>query len=284
MKVTVGLIQMTSLEDPAKNLQKAIAKIRRAANRGARVICLQELFRTRYFCQSRNRRFFDLAESISGPTIKVLSMIAREKKVVLIAPLFEQSPNGAYHNSAVVMDADGVPMGIYRKTHIPDEPRYYEKFYFKPGNLGFPVFKTRYGRFGVLICWDQWFPEAARIAALKGAEILFYPAAIGWYQAEPRQLAESELQKWEIVQRGHAVANALYVASVNRVGREGQLVFWGNSFVADPSGNVIARATRNKEQILLAECDLSQLKKVRQAWPFFRDRRPGIYQTLTGKR
>ncbi|MBI4522742.1 MAG: carbon-nitrogen hydrolase [Deltaproteobacteria bacterium] len=280
--LTLGLIQMTAEEDPKKNLAKAVAGIGKAAGKGAKIVCLQELFRSRYFPQSENASRFDLAESIPGPTTDALGQLAREKEIVIVSSIFEKRAAGIYHNTAVVIDADGSIRGKYRKMHIPDDPGYYEKFYFTPGDLGFPSFQTRYAKVGALICWDQWFPEAARLVALSGAEILFYPTAIGWLSTEPPKIGRGQLNAWELIQRGHAVANGVYVAAVNRVGREGRLRFWGTSFVSDPFGEIIARAG-DREEILLARCDLRRIDETRRNWPFLRDRRVDAYDSLTAR-
>ena len=280
--VRIGLVQMSCTADPQKNLKKAVSRIKLAASEGAQVVCLEELFRTEYFCRTENSRNFDLAESIPGPATDTLCKIAGTSKTVIIASLFEKRASGVYHNTAVVIDADGKLLGKYRKMHIPDDPGFYEKFYFVPGDLGFRTFKTRYAKIGVLICWDQWFPEAARLTALGGAEILFYPTAIGWKAEEPAE-TKSYHSAWETVQRGHAIANGVYVASVNRVGREGELKFWGSSFVADPFGSVVYRASSHAEEIVLADCDLSTVEKTRREWPFLRDRRIDAYQEITSR-
>lgn len=279
-KVKLGLIQTRSEGVPAKNLKKTVQKIREAAAKGAQIICLQELFLSDYFCQSCDTEFFNLTEAIPGPTTQALSKVAREKKVVIVASLFEKRAEGVYHNTAAVIDADGKYLGKYRKMHIPDDPNFYEKFYFTPGDLGFKVFKTKYADIGVLICWDQWFPEAARLTALQGAQILFYPTAIGYSDLD-KSLAKHQAQGWETVQRGHAVANEVFVAAVNRVGREKNITFWGNSFVADPFGDVIAKASTSQEETLIVECDFNQMKEIRHGWPFLRDRRIDAYQGIT---
>ena len=281
--VTVGLIQMQASPEPQTNVEHAVAHIRAAAAQGAEIVCLQELFASRYFCQSEDTAHFRLAEPIPGPTTATLGKLAAELQVVLIVPLFEQRTPGLYHNSAVVFDADGACLGTYRKMHIPDDPGYYEKFYFAPGDLGFRTYATRYGRIGVLICWDQWFPEAARLTALAGAHILFYPTAIGWHDNEPADVARAQHEAWETVQRSHAITNGVYVAAVNRVGREGEVTFWGASFVATPSGQVLARAAHDAETTLLATCDLSAIATMRQNWPFLRDRRVDVYDALTAR-
>jgi N-carbamoylputrescine amidase len=282
-QVTVGLIQMSAGEDPKANLAKAGAGVRAAAKKGAQIVCLQELFRSRYFPQSEDVKKFSLAEPIPGPTTEGLGRLARAKGVVVITSVFERRSAGIYHNTAVVIDADGSILGKYRKMHIPDDPCYYEKFYFTPGDLGFPCFPTRHAKIGVLICWDQWFPEAARLTSLSGAEILFYPTAIGWLPNEPRSVARAQKSAWEVVQRGHAVANGIYVAAVNRVGREGKLRFWGSSFVADPLGEIVGRAREDQEEILVVRCDLKKIDETRQSWPFLRDRRIDAYGSLTAR-
>jgi N-carbamoylputrescine amidase len=279
--VSLGLIQMSCSEQPEDNLAKAIERITRAAQQGAQIVCLQELFRSRYFCQSEDTDRFRLAEPIPGPTTEVLSHLAARNTIVLIASLFEKRAEGLFHNTAVVIDADGTLVGKYRKMHIPDDPLYYEKFYFTPGDLGFQTFQTRYARIGVLVCWDQWFPEGARLAALSGAQILFYPTAIGWHLAEKPQARQAQHEAWEIVQRGHAVANGVYVAAVNRVGTEDGLQFWGASFISDPFGRLLARASQEAEETLIASCELGKIDTVRQHWPFLRDRRIDAYGNLT---
>ncbi|MGH7811010.1 MAG: carbon-nitrogen hydrolase [Candidatus Binatia bacterium] len=279
-RVRVGLIQMSCGKNPSANLAKASDRIEIAARKGAQVVCLQELFRSRYFCQREDSRNFELAETIPGPSSRALSELARKKQLVIVASLFEKRAAGIYHNTAVVIDADGTIAGKYRKMHSPDDPLYYEKFYFTPGDLGFPSFQTRYGRIAVLVCWDQWFPEGARLAALTGAQILFYPTAIGWIPNEPRSVARTQHNAWELIQRSHAVANGVYVASVNRVGREGKIKFWGKSFVAGPFGEIVARAGGDREEILIAQCDLSKIEETRQSWPFLRDRRIDAYRPL----
>ena len=279
--VTVGLIQMSAAEDSGSNLAKAEARIRAAAKKGAQIVCLQELFRSRYFPQVEDAQKFNLAETIPGPTTEALSQAARANGMVIVSSIFEKRSAGIYHNTAVVIDADGAILGKYRKMHIPDDPCYYEKFYFTPGDLGFPCFQTRYAKIGVLVCWDQWFPEAARLVALAGAEILFYPTTIGWLKSEPRSVAQAQKSAWELIQRGHAVANGIYVAVVNRVGREGDLKFWGSSFVADPFGEIVTRAGGDREALLIARCDLGKIDETRRNWPFLRDRRIDAYGALT---
>ena len=276
----IALVQMSCETAPRRNLDKALARIEEAAARGAKVICLQELFRSRYFCQSEEARNFDLAEPIPGPSSEALSAAAAAHKVVVVGSLFERRTEGIYHNTAVVLDADGRLAGRYRKMHIPDDPHYYEKFYFTPGDLDFTAHRTAHATVGALVCWDQWFPEAARLVALAGAQIVFYPTAIGWERGEVETVRRRQLQAWETVQRGHAIANGMFVAVVNRVGTEDSLEFWGNSFVADPFGEVIARAGASAEEILIADCDLSLIEETRRNWPFLRDRRIDAYGDL----
>jgi N-carbamoylputrescine amidase len=282
-KVTLGLIQMSAGVNPTANLNKAFERIAAAAKKGAQIVCLQELFRSRYFCQSENPKNFRLAESIPGPTTDALSELAAEREIVIVASVFERRSAGIYHNTAVVIDADGAIAGKYRKMHIPDDPLYYEKFYFTPGDLGFPSFQTRYAKVGALVCWDQWFPEGARLAALSGAQILFYPTAIGWIPNEPPAVAQQQRAAWELIQRSHAVANGVYVASVNRVGREGKVKFWGHSFVAGPFGVIVALAGGERDEILLAKCDLGKIEETRQSWTFLRDRRIDAYGSLSSR-
>ena len=283
--VTLGLIQSSCSPDPAANLQKTLAAVERAAAQGARIICTQELFRSQYFCQSEDHRHFGLAEEIPGPSTEAFQALAQARGVVIIASLFERRAPGLYHNTAVVIDADGSLLGRYRKMHIPDDPLYYEKFYFTPGDLGFRTWHTRYARIGVLICWDQWYPEAARLTALQGAEILFYPTAIGWHPAEKASLGEQQHASWETVQRGHAIANGCYLAAPNRIGHEklcGEgIQFWGQSFVAGPSGEVLARASVDREELLVVPIDLAKVESTRTHWPFLRDRRIDAYGDLT---
>jgi N-carbamoylputrescine amidase len=277
----IGLVQMACSPDPAANLARAVKGIREAAGRGAAVVCLQELFRTEYFCQREDAALFDLAEPIPGPMTEALSAEAALLGTALIVPVFERRAPGVYHNSAAVLDADGRLLGVYRKMHIPDDPLYYEKFYFTPGDLGYRVFETRHARIGVLICWDQWYPEAARITALMGAEAIFYPTAIGWHPAEKAGEGAAQRDAWYTVQRGHAIASGVYVAAANRVGREGPagggIEFWGSSFVADPFGVVAAEASPDREEVLVAECDRRRIEAVRRGWPFLRDRRIESY-------
>ncbi len=277
--VQIGLVQMMCATEPALNLEKALAMTERAAAQGAQVVCLQELFRTPYLCQREDAQLFDLAEPIPGPSTQAMSKLAAARKIGIIVPVFERRAAGVYHNSAVVIDADGQIAGCYRKMHIPDDPGYYEKFYFAPGDLGFLSHRTSHGTLGVLICWDQWFPEAARLTAMAGAQILFYPTAIGWYRDERPSAREKQRDAWETIQRSHAIANGVYVAAVNRVGTEDEIEFWGNSFVAGPLGEVLARAGSD-EDILLAECKLEKVERVRRLWPFLRDRRIDAYGDL----
>jgi N-carbamoylputrescine amidase len=282
---TVGLVQMRCEADPAVNLRRAIEKIHDAARQGAQVICLPELFRSQYFCQRQSPDLFDLAEPIPGPSTEALSRAAKETQTVVIGSLFEARTGGLYHNTAVVFDADGVFLGRYRKMHIPDDPLYFEKYYFRPGDLGFRMFATRYARIGVLVCWDQWFPEGARLTALQGAEILFYPTAIGWHPSEKAVHGASQRDAWRTIQRAHAIANGVTVAAVNRVGHEGAasggLEFWGTSFVSDPFGVVVAEGATDQEEVLLATCDRARQLDVRRNWPFFRDRRVDAYGGIT---
>jgi N-carbamoylputrescine amidase len=283
-KFTIGLIQLRCSPDPKDNLNRSIAAIRDAASRGAQIVCLQELFRTQYFCREENHDCFDLAESIPGPTTDALGKVAAELGVVIVASLFERRAAGLYHNTAAVLDADGRLAGIYRKMHIPDDPLYYEKFYFTPGDLGVPSFDTRHARIATQICWDQWYPEGARLASLRGASILFYPTAIGWHPSEKAQHGTAQLDAWRTIQRAHAIANGIFVAAVNRVGFEGPadsgIEFWGNSFVVDPFGQVIAQASADKEETLIVECDPRRMEEVRRNWPFLRDRRTDAYAPL----
>jgi N-carbamoylputrescine amidase len=280
----IGLVQTSCSLDPNENLEKTAWKVREAAARGAQVICLQELFRSQYFCREENAELFALAESIPGPSTEALGKLARELKVVIVASLFERRAAGLYHNTAAVLGPDGEIVGLYRKMHIPDDPLYFEKYYFTPGDLGFGSIATPYGNLGVLVCWDQWYPEGARIAALSGADLLVYPTAIGWHPSEKAQYGAAQLDAWRTIQRAHAIANGIYVAAVNRVGYEGPpehgLEFWGSSFVADPFGQVIAQASCDQEEILIAECDPHRMEEVRRNWPFLRDRRIDAYAPI----
>ena len=284
--VQLGLLQVRCSPEPAANLKKVLALAERAARRGAQIICTPELFRSQYFCQSENYDNFKLAEPIPGPTTEAFQKLARKHKVVIIASIFEKRAAGVYHNSAAIIDADGTLLGIYRKMHIPDDPLYYEKFYFTPGDLGFRAWKTKHGKIGVLICWDQWYPEGARLTALKGADILFYPTAIGWHPKEKAKLGADQHNAWELIQRSHAVANGCYVAVTNRTGLEKPaggpgLEFWGQSFVAGTSGEILAKAGADEEELLLAPVDLGQVDVTRTHWPFLRDRRIDAYGDLT---
>jgi N-carbamoylputrescine amidase len=278
--VTVGLVQMSCEQKPETNLKKAIAGIGKAAKGGAQIVCLQELFRSQYFCQTEDIELFKLAETIPGPSTEALSKVARQKNVVIVASLFEKRAAGVYHNTAVIIDKSGKVAGKYRKMHIPDDPLYYEKFYFTPGDLGFQAHDTAYGKIGALVCWDQWFPEAARLTALSGAQFLFYPTAIGWLPNEETEVNEAQHAAWETIQRAHAIANGVFVVVVNRVGREGKLNFWGQSFVADPFGRILAKASADEEEVLVVKCDLSKIDETRQNWPFLRDRRIDAYDGL----
>jgi N-carbamoylputrescine amidase len=281
MGVPVALVQMRCGEDPPQNLEHAIEGIEEAARRGARIVCLQELFRSQYPCQSQDADRFELAEPIPGPSTDALCKLAGARGVAIVASLFERRAEGLYHNTAVAIDADGRLLGRYRKMHIPDDPLYYEKYYFTPGDLGFKSFAMRDARAGILICWDQWFPEAARATALAGAQILFYPTAIGWQFDEGPDVDSAQHDAWETAQRAHAIANGVFVVAVNRVGREGGIRFWGQSFVADPFGRVLARASATEEEILVVDLDLAQLERVRRNWPFLRDRRIDAYSDLS---
>ena len=286
-KFRIGLVQMSCAADPNENLAKAEWKIREAAARGAQIICLQELFRSQYFCREENHEMFALAEPIPGPSTQTLGKLARELGMVIIASLFERRAAGVYHNTAAVIGADGGIIGIYRKMHIPDDPLYFEKFYFTPGDLGFLNFDTPFGRIGTLVCWDQWYPEGARLSSLAGASILFYPTAIGWHPSEKTQYGAAQLDAWKTIQRSHAIANGIYVAAVNRVGFEGPrergIEFWGSSFVADPFGQVIAEASLDREEILVVECDPARVEEVRRNWPFLRDRRIDAYGPILNR-
>src|SRR5947209_7868276 len=285
---------MSCSPDPEENLLRAVEKVREAARSGAQIICLPELFRTQYFCQREDPALFDLAETIPGPTTEALILVAREFKVVVLASIFERRARGLYHNTAAMLDTDGSIKGIYRKMHIPDDPLYYEKYYFTPGDLGFKAFDTSYGKLGTLVCWDQWYPEGARLTALQGAQVLFYPTAIGWHPAEKAEYGEAQYDAWRTIQRAHAIANGVYVAVVNRVGFEtgnvrgksapGQgLEFWGGSFFCDPFGRVLAEASHDREEILFGDVDLKALEEIRRNWPFLRDRRIDSYAPITNR-
>jgi N-carbamoylputrescine amidase len=283
----LGLVQMSCSANASENMEKAAAKVREAAARGAQIVCLQELFRTPYFCQREDPDVFDLAEAVPGPTTELFSKIAKEAGIVVVTSIFERRAAGVYHNTAVVLDADGRIAGVYRKMHIPDDPLYYEKYYFAPGDTGFRAFPTRFGRVGTLVCWDQWYPEAARLTAMHGADLLVYPTAIGWHPSEKKQHGPSQHDAWETMQRAHAIANGVFVAATNRVGHEGDasagIEFWGGSFVANPSGVLLAKASHEREEILVVPCDPAESESVRRNWPFFRDRRIDAYEGLTSR-
>ncbi len=285
-KTIVGLVQMRCVKEPSANLKNAERWIRKAAKQGAQVICLPELFLSEYFCQSEDHAYFGLAEPIPGPTTKKMEALAKELKVVLIVSLFERRAPGLYHNTTAIIDANGKYLGKYRKMHIPDDPAFYEKFYFTPGDLGFHSWPTKAGNLGVLICWDQWYPEAARLTALQGAEMLFYPTAIGWHPSEKKQFGKQQREAWQLAQRAHALANGVYVMGVNRIGHEAPaggdgLEFWGSSFIAGPDGTLLAEASTDQEEVLIASLDLSLIDTQRTHWPFFRDRRIEAYEGLT---
>jgi N-carbamoylputrescine amidase len=293
-KFSVGLVQMSATPAPETNLQHAMDRVREAGKLGAQIVCLPELFQTQYFCQREDTALFDLAEPIPGPTTAKLSELAKQLKIVLIASLFEKRAPGVYHNTAVTFDADGSQRSLYRKMHIPDDPLYYEKYYFTPGDLGFKAVDTSVGRVGTLVCWDQWYPEGARLTALQGAHLLFYPTAIGWHPAEKAEFGNAQYDAWRTMQRAHAIANGVYVAAVNRVGVEhgdirgnaasgAGLEFWGGSFLCDPFGRVIAEASHDREEILIGEIDLKALEDIRRNWPFLRDRRIDGYGGITSR-
>ena len=286
-KVNLGLIQTAVSANPAANFQKTVALIEQVARSGAQIVCTQELFGSQYFCQSEDHAHFKLAEEIPGPTTGVLCQLARKHQIVIVASLFERRAPGLYHNSAAVIDADGTLLGVYRKMHIPEDPLFHEKFYFAPGDLGYRAWSTKYGRIGVLICWDQWYPEAARLTALQGADILFYPTAIGWHPAEKAEHGVRQHAAWEMIQRSHAIANGCYVAAVNRIGHEvldgvggAGIEFWGQSFVAGTAGEILAKAGAEREEVLLATVDLATVETTRTHWPFLRDRRIDSYGPL----
>lgn len=285
-KFKIALLQIACGKDPKDNLKKAAVWVEKAAKQGAQVICLPELFFSQYFCQSEDTKYFDLAEPIPGRSTKALGAVAKKYRVVVLASLFEKRTAGIYHNTVAMLDTKGEVSGIYRKMHIPDDPLYYEKFYFTPGDLGYKSFKTEFGNVGTLICWDQWYPEAARITSLKGASVIFYPTAIGWHPYEKKEHGKQQFDSWRIVQRGHAVANGVYVAAVNRIGLEKEkkgdagIEFWGSSFVADPQGVIIAEASQDKEEIVIAEIDISRIEYIRRNWPFLRDRRIDSYSEI----
>jgi len=282
-KVKIGTVQMSCSSKPAENLDKAITKIREAAAKGAQIVCLQELFTSLYFCDVEDYENFKLAEPVPGPSTDALCDVAKELGVVIIASLFEKRTQGIYHNTTAVIDADGSYLGKYRKMHIPDDPAYYEKFYFTPGDLGYKIFKTKFTTIGVLICWDQWYPEAARITSLMGAEVLFYPTAIGWATSQDEETNNEQYGAWQTIQRSHAVANGLHVVSVNRVGFEqnGAMKFWGGSFIANPFGRILYQASHDKEEVNVLEVDLNKTDSYRTHWPFLRDRRIDSYQPIT---
>jgi len=287
---TIGIIQMSCTPEPQANMDKIVARIREAAKRGAQVICTQELFRSQYFCQLEDPGIFDLAEAIPGPSTEVLGKLAKELNVAIVASLFERRTAGIYHNTAAVLDADGSLLGIYRKMHIPDDPLYYEKYYFTPGDLGFKTWQTKFGRIGVLICWDQWYPEAARLTALQDCVVLFYPTAIGWHPQEKATFGEAQCSSWETIQRSHAIANGVYVASPNRIGFEkianatgDGIEFFGNSFIADPFGRILQKASHDKEEILIAQIDPAIQEETRRHWPFLRDRRIDFYGPIANR-
>jgi N-carbamoylputrescine amidase len=283
----IGLVQMAMDKNPDTNLDKAISNIEKAAADGAQVICLPELFRTRYFCQSEDVINFDFAENITGSTTDAIRKVVKRKGIVVVVPIFEKRSSGVYHNSLVVINSDGEILGTYRKMHIPDDPGYSEKFYFTPGDLGYKSFKTNYGDVGTLICWDQWYPEAARLTSLQGANVIFYPTAIGWHPNEKAKYGKKQFDSWMTVQRGHAIANGIYVAAVNRIGLEkpdensAGIEFWGQSFIADPQGEIIVQASADKEEVIIAEIDPERIEKVRRHWPFLRDRRIDSYEDIT---
>ena len=284
---TIGLLQLAFSADLEDNTTKTISWVEKAAKKGAQVICLPELYRSQYFCQKEDSSIFNLAEPIDGPSVNAFQKAAKKNNVSIVVPIFEKRAPGVYHNSNVVIDSDGKVLGVYRKMHIPDDPAFYEKYYFTPGDLGFKTFQTKFGKIGTLICWDQWFPEGARLTALKGAEVLFYPTAIGWHPSEKDRYGKAQQDSWITIQRSHAIANGVYVASVNRIGFEQTvkeqdgIIFWGSSFICDPQGVFIAQASVDKEEILLAEIDLNHIETIRRNWPFLRDRRIDAYDGIT---
>ncbi|HLG16874.1 MAG TPA: carbon-nitrogen hydrolase [Blastocatellia bacterium] len=288
-KFALGLVQMSAAPDPADNLARAVSLVEETASAGAEIVCLPELFRSQYFCQREDASLFDLAEPVPGPSTEMLARVARAKRVTIIAPVFERRAAGLYHNSAVTIGDEGEIIGVYRKMHIPDDPAYYEKFYFTPGDTGFRAFDTAVGRIGTLICWDQWYPEGARLTALRGASVLFYPTTIGWHPHEKEKFGEAQRDAWRTIQRSHAIANGVYVAAVNRVGYErpesggAGIEFWGSSFVADPFGVVIAEASIDRDEVLIAEVDPARIEDVRRNWPFLRDRRIDAYEGITNR-
>jgi N-carbamoylputrescine amidase len=286
-KFKIGLIQISLSNNPEDNLKKAITWIERAAKKGANVICLPELFRSRYFCQNEDMDNFNLAESIPGASTDAIAEVCKNLNVVVIASLFEKRASGIYHNTAAIINDEGKVEGIYRKMHIPDDPSYFEKFYFTPGDLGYKSFKTKFGKFSTLICWDQWYPEAARLTAMQDPAVIFYPTAIGWHPNEKKKHGKAQVEAWQTVQRGHAIANGIYVAAVNRIGLEkpdkhsAGIEFWGSSFIANPQGAIIAQASAAKEEILISEVDLERIEYIRRHWPFLRDRRIDSYDGIT---
>lgn len=281
----IGLVQMACSNNLDDNLERAISGVKNAASKGAEIVCLPELFRGQYFCREENPENFNLAEPIPGPSTEALGAVAKDLQISIVASLFEKRAPGLYHNTAAIIDADGSLLGVYRKMHIPDDPLYYEKYYFTPGDLGFRNFETRFSRIGVLVCWDQWYPESARITSLGGANVLFYPTAIGWHPYEKAEFGAAQLDAWQTIQRAHAIANGVFVAAINRTGFEGPagngLEFWGNSFVADPFGRVIAQADDQEQTALVVECDPKHMDEVRKNWPFLRDRRIDAYSPIT---
>jgi len=283
----VGVLQLAFSADVSKNLKKAVEWVKKAAKQGAEIVCLPELYRSQYFCQKEDTSLFDLAETIPGTSSLAFQKVAKESKVSIIVPIFEKRANGLYHNTAIIINSEGKILGTYRKMHIPDDPAFYEKYYFTPGDLGFKAFQTKAGKIGTLICWDQWYPEGARLTALQGATTLFYPTAIGWHPYEKEQYGKAQRDSWITIQRSHAIANGVYVASANRVGFEktvetqAGLEFWGSSFICDPQGVILAEASTDKEEILIAEVDLTHLEDVRRNWPFLRDRRIDAYGDIT---
>jgi len=279
--VTIGLVQMRCTAQPRANLNKGLALVEKAAKRGAQIVCLPELFRSLYFCQTEDHSQFALAEPIPGPTTTALAQAARKHRITIVGSIFEKRSAGVYHNTAVIIDATGKLVGRYRKMHIPDDPLYYEKFYFTPGDLGFQSFPTKHAKIGTLVCWDQWYPEGARLTALQGAQILFYPTAIGWHLDEKKQFGQKQYEAWVTMQRSHAIANGVFVAAPNRIGLEGTVQFWGGSFVCGPFGEILATASHDKEEVLIVKCDLRQIEQTRQHWPFLRDRRIDAYGGIT---
>jgi N-carbamoylputrescine amidase len=286
-KYKIGLLQLAYSENVKDNMKKTLSWVDKAAKKGAQVICLPELYRSQYFCQKEDFNTFDLAETIPGPSTEAFQKAAKKNKVAIVVPLFEKRAPGVYHNSAIIIDADGKILGVYRKMHIPDDPGFYEKYYFAPGDLGFKSFQTKFGNIGTLICWDQWYPEGARLTALRGAEVLFYPTAIGWHPSEKEKYGKEQRDSWVTIQRSHAIANGVYVASVNRTGFEqpvkeqAGIIFWGSSFICDPQGVILAQASEDKEEVIIAEVDLNHLETIRRNWPFLRDRRIDAYGDIT---